>query len=38
MRGKPMICDVPAHYLPKPFCDFVGDRFAPRNDRVSRHS
>jgi hypothetical protein len=23
-----MICDVPAHYLPKPFCDFMGDRFA----------
>ncbi len=25
-----MICDVHAHYIPKAFSDFMGDRFSPR--------
>lgn len=25
-----MICDVHAHYIPKAFGDFMGDRFSPR--------
>src|SRR6185312_6906602 len=29
-RGESMICDVHAHYLPKAFSDFMGDRFSPR--------
>jgi hypothetical protein len=25
-----VICDVNAHYTPKSFSDFMGDRFSPR--------
>src|SRR5580765_8999015 len=25
-----MICDVHAHYIPKAFSDFMGERFGPR--------
>jgi hypothetical protein len=27
---RPMICDVHAHYVPKAFSDFMGERFGPR--------
>jgi len=29
-RNGVMICDVHAHYIPKNFSDFMGDRFPPR--------
>ena len=33
-----MICDVHAHYIPKAFSDFMGDRFSPRiGVRTHRH-
>src|SRR5579872_1110916 len=32
----PMICDVHAHYLPRSFSDFMGDRYWPRVGQASR--
>jgi hypothetical protein len=37
-----MICDVHAHYIPKKFGDFMGDRFTPvigvtRPTGIARH-
>ena len=31
-----MICDVHAHYLPRTFSDFMGDRFWPPVGRPTR--
>lgn len=41
-KGEAMICDVHAHYIPKNFSDFMGDRFPPalaqpQKSGIARH-